>query len=468
MKDLFTMMPNACLTDVHWFCAMGEWLLLDVNSGNIFEIDETAARALEALARAQGNWSQAASQLTGEELAILTELAELTQAGDLFCPDEFEGKYIPPQPVLKSFCLNISHDCNLRCRYCFAGTGAFGGARLNMPLEVAKGAIDYVLAHSGKRKFLEVDFFGGEPMMNWDVVQQTVEYARSREAAAGKTIRFTITTNALDLPEEKTKWLLEHDVSVVLSHDGRKEIHDGMRVKPGGKPSHDEITANISRHIAADPSQNYYVRGTYSARNLDFTKDIQHWLDLGWRRLSMEPVVDKDAPWRLTEEHLPRIRQEYETLAQLYEAQQQKGDAMDFFHFNVDVEHGPCLPKRLTGCGAGYEYMVVTPEGDLYPCHQFVGREGYRLGSISEGVTNQDLVEQFRNTHVYSKKPCSTCWARFHCSGGCHANAQLFHGDISQPYEMGCALAKIRTELALALAIRRLRRQRAAAESAEA
>ena len=238
--------------------------------------------------------------------------------------------------------------------------------------------------------------------MNWDVVQQTVEYARSREAAAGKTIRFTITTNALDLPEEKTKWLLEHDVSVVLSHDGRKEIHDGMRVKPGGKPSHDEITANISRHIAADPSQNYYVRGTYSARNLDFTKDIQHWLDLGWRRLSMEPVVDKDAPWRLTEEHLPRIRQEYETLAQLYEAQQQKGDAMDFFHFNVDVEHGPCLPKRLTGCGAGYEYMVVTPEGDLYPCHQFVGREGYRLGSISEGVTNQDLVEQFRNTHVLS------------------------------------------------------------------
>ena len=460
----FAALPQANLNDIHWFSYWDTWYLLDVNSGNVFCIDDATAQALAALSTACGNWQQAAHTLDGEALEALIELAEMTAADTLFCADEYLGRYQPPPVQLKSLCLNISHDCNLRCRYCFAGTGNFGGARLNMPLEVAKGAIDYVLSHSGKRKFLEVDFFGGEPMMNWPVVQQTVLYGQSRKADTGKEIRFTFTTNAVSLSDEVSQWLLDHQVSVVLSHDGRKEIHDAMRVFPGGGASHDEITEHISRHIAKDPTQNYYVRGTYSSRNLDFVRDIQHWLDQGWRRLSMEPVVEKEASWRLLPEHLPQIEAEYAKLAKLYEEYQLAGDPFDFFHFNIDLQNGPCLPKRLTGCGAGYEYMVVTPEGDFYPCHQFVGREGYRLGSLSEGILRPDVVEKFRQTHVYSKESCRQCWARFFCSGGCHANAQLFHDDLSKPYEFGCALAKIRTEAAIALAVRQLQRQQKAAE----
>ncbi len=459
MMERFTDLPQGAMTDIHWFSFDEEWYLLDVNSGNIFVIDASAVTALSALETAEGRFADAARTLTGEALESLSELAEMQESQLLFTADEYEGLYQPPIAQVKSLCLNISHDCNLRCRYCFAGTGNFGGQRLNMPLEVAKGAIDYLLEHSGKRKFLEMDFFGGEPLMNWPVVQEAVRYGKSRKEDTGKEIRFTLTTNAVSLTEEISRWLLEYGVNIVLSHDGRKPIHDGMRVFPGGGGSHDLITDNITRHIALEPSQNYYVRGTYSSRNLDFVEDIRHWLDLGWRRLSMEPVVEKDASWKLTPEDLPALDREYLKLVHLYQQKIDEGDPFDFFHFNLDVEHGPCLPKRLTGCGAGYEYMVVTPEGDLYPCHQFVGRDGYRLGSLNEGVINNALVEKFRGTHVYSKEKCRKCWARFYCSGGCHANAELFNGDIAIPYDFGCQLAKLRTQYALGLSVRQLLRQ---------
>ncbi|MDD4571093.1 MAG: thioether cross-link-forming SCIFF peptide maturase [Clostridia bacterium] len=453
-------LADANMNDVHFFAAAEDFLLLDVNSGNIFIIDEPTMVALNALLTVKGNWKDAEDLLSGEAGEALRELYELTVAGELFTPDAYFGKYEPPAPVLKSLCLNISHDCDLRCAYCFASTGSFGGKRLNMPLEVATAAIDYLLENSADRRTLEVDFFGGEPLMNIDVVMVTVAYAKEQEKQYNKQIRFTFTTNCVSLTPEISKWAFANGIKVILSHDGRKKVHDAMRVFADGSGSYDIVTANIRKHLKNDPRETYYVRGTFTALNKDFTNDILHWLDLGFKHISMEPAVEKYGNRAFKEADLDTVRKEYWRLTKLYDAKREMGEGFDFFHFNIDVEHGPCLPKRLTGCGAGHAYMVVTPEGELYPCHQFVGREQYRLGSLSEGVVKTDIVEKFRNAHVYNKEKCRECWARFHCSGGCHANADLFNEDILKPYAIGCELARMRTECALWLSVQDMYRNR--------
>lgn len=459
MEMMASTNTNVNMNDVHFFAAAEDFLLLDVNSGNIFFIDEATMVALDALLATKGNWQEAKSLISGESAEALQELQELARVGELFTPDAYLGKYEPPPAILKSLCLNISHDCDLRCAYCFASTGSFGGERLNMPLDVAKAAIDFLLQNSGNRKLLEVDFFGGEPLMNIDVVMATVAYAKEEEKKHNKQIRFTFTTNGVSLKPEVSKWALENDIKVILSHDGRKEVHDALRIFADGSGSYNVVTANIKRHLQEDPRQNYYVRGTFTGLNKDFTEDIQHWLDLGFKHVSMEPAVEKFGSRAFKEEDLEALRKEYWNLAKLYDKKRAAGEGFDFFHFNIDVEHGPCLPKRLTGCGAGYAYMVVTPEGDLYPCHQFVGRAHYKLGNLAEGVQNTELVEKFRNAHVYNKEQCTKCWARFYCSGGCHANADLFHGDILEPHDIGCALARMRTECALWLSVRNMREE---------
>lgn len=444
----FAEITGEALARLHWFSVPDGWILLDINSGSVMRIDEDTATVLDKLAKCE--------ELSADEQEIAAELVELKEQGVLFTDDAYEGKYIPPAPVLKSLCLNICHDCDLRCRYCFASTGSFGGHRSMMSFETGAKALDYVLEHSGLRKFLEIDFFGGEPLLNIDVVQRLVAYGREREKAYGKTFRFTFTTNCVGLTPEISAWAEENAVSVVLSHDGRPEVHDRQRVFPDGSGSYEKVTENIKAFLAQNTRQNAIVRGTYTAYNKDFAADIEHWLDLGFPRLSMEPAVELYGPRKLTEEDLPQLKEEYWKLAHLFETRREEGRPFDFFHFKLDLKHGPCLPKRLTGCGAGYEYMVVTPEGDLYPCHQFVGREEYKLGTVDEGVwdSSKELVDKFRNAHVYNKKPCSTCWARFFCSGGCHANADLFHHDIMQPYELGCEISRMRLECAIWLAVK--------------
>ncbi len=433
---------------LHWFPVPDGWLLLDVNSGSVMRIDAATAKCLDKIA--------AGEALSPEEDEIAAELLELKEQGVLFSEDAYLGKYIPPAPVLKSLCLNICHDCDLRCRYCFASTGSFGGKRSMMSFETGAKALDYVLEHSGNRKFLEVDFFGGEPLLNIKVVKQLVAYGREREKEYGKTFRFTFTTNCVGLTPEISAWAEDNNISVVLSHDGRPEVHDRQRVFPNGSGSYDVVTKNIKYFLAHNRRGNAIVRGTYTAYNKDFCEDIKHWLELGFPRLSMEPAVELDGPRKLHEEDLPGLKEEYWKLANLFQQRREEGKPFDFFHFKLDLTHGPCLPKRLTGCGAGYEYMVVTPEGDLYPCHQFVGREEYKLGTVDEGVwpESKEIVDKFRNAHVYNKESCRGCWARFFCSGGCHANADLFHHDIMQPYEMGCRISRMRLECAIWLAVK--------------
>ncbi|MCI9044791.1 MAG: thioether cross-link-forming SCIFF peptide maturase [Peptococcaceae bacterium] len=442
------------LAKLHWFAVPDGFLLLDINSGSVMRIDEDTAACLDKL---QEGVEVAADSAEAE---ILAELAQLRADGLLFTEDAYQDKYQPPAPVLKSLCLNVCHDCDLRCRYCFASTGSFGGKRARMSFEVGAAALDYLLEHSGARKFLEVDFFGGEPLLNIKVVQQLVAYGREREKDFGKTLRFTFTTNCVGLTPEISAWAEENNISVVLSHDGRPEMHDRQRVFPNDKGSYEIVTERIKQFLAQNSRGNAIVRGTYTAFNKDFTEDIKHWLDLGFPRLSMEPAVElPDGPGSercLREEDLPALREEYWRLADLFQQRREEGRPFEFFHFKLDLRHGPCLPKRLTGCGAGYEYLVVTPEGDFYPCHQFVGREGFRLGSLSEGITaaGREIGEQFRQAHVYNKPKCRDCWARFFCSGGCHANAELFHHDILQPYELGCLISQMRLECAIWLAVK--------------
>lgn len=435
---------------IHAFTVNEKSYILDVASGSVANCDAQTINALETLKNAEGNFTKAMELAQNtEEQEILTELLELKNENILFTKDL--ATYTPPKTEIKSMCLNISHDCDLRCAYCFASTGSFGGERLNMSLETAKQAIDFLMRNSGNRTFLEVDFFGGEPMMNIDVVMATVAYARIEEKKFNKEIAFTFTTNCVSLTDDVTNWANDNNISVVLSHDGRKDVHDNTRYFAGGKGSYDVVTEHINEHIKNTKTK-YYVRGTFTGENMDFVEDIKHWLDLGWRELSMEPAVEKSGARMLDICHLDELKTEYHKLARLYQEEKTAGTPFEFFHFNMDLQHATCLPKRVTGCGAGYEYFVAIPNGDLYPCHQFVGRENYKMGNLNDGITNIDQRESFRNCHVFTKKHCQECWARYFCSGGCHANADLFNASIYEPYEMGCELAKIRTECAIAIA----------------
>lgn len=425
--------------------------VLDVNSGAVHLVDDVIYDLLDYYHERGDEEAVAALSDKYEEEDLreaLAELHALEEEGLLFSPAFAVPPSFAEEPIVKSLCLLVTHDCNLRCGYCFADSGSFGGCRSLMSAATAEKAVEFAIRGSRQRHNLELDLFGGEPLMNWGVVQHIVRYVRRREQETGKNIKLTLTTNGTLLSDEKISFLNEERVMLVLSLDGRKETHDAMRPFPDKSGSYDAAARAFKKLIESRGGRNYYLRGTYTHFSTHFCEDVLDMTRIG-REISMEPVVGVDEPWVLTEEDLPVIFEEYDKLAREYLARRRAGDAFDFFHFNVALDNGPCVAKRLAGCGAGHEYFAITAEGDIYPCHQFVGREQYKLGDLDTGVTRQDLVRKFRSTHVLTKPECRECWARFFCSGGCHANADLVNGDIARPYEYGCRLQRKRLENAI-------------------
>lgn len=444
---------------IHKFEQGGHYILLDINSGAVHVIDKMIYDMMDTFDGT--NDAAVVDRLAGtypkadlEEAC--GELHELMDEGELFAPDIDVPPTFKVRGLVKSICLMIAQDCNLRCKYCFGDGGSYGQARAVMSPEVGRKAVDYLIKASGPRKHLEMDFFGGEPLMNMRTVKAVTEYVHQREKETGKKFKLTMTTNGMLLDDATIKWLNDNDFALVLSLDGRKEIHDAMRPTAGGQGSYDRAVRNFKKVLESRHGGDYdyrgvytFLRGTYTKKNLDFTKDVLSMNDEGFDILSMEPVVLKDSPIALTEEDLPRIREEYDRLTEAYMKRHREGKGFFFFHFNMDLSNGPCVAKRLSGCGAGHEYVAVAENGDLYPCHQFVGREGYKIGTVDEGITNHELSQYFRESHVLNKPKCRDCWARFFCSGGCHANADLFHGNIREPYEVGCEIQKKRLECAI-------------------
>jgi uncharacterized protein len=383
----------------------------------------------------------------------LEEIQALVNEGELFTRDVYHDYVVDfkkRKTVVKALCLHIAHDCNLACRYCFAEEGEYHGRRALMSFEVGKKALDFLIANSGNRKNLEVDFFGGEPLMNWEVVKQLVEYGRSKEKEYNKNFRFTITTNGVLLNDEIMEFCNKEMSNVVLSLDGRKEVNDKMRPFRNGKGSYDLIVPKFQKFAKLRGEKDYYVRGTFTRNNLDFSKDVMEFADLGFTSLSIEPVVaEEKEEYAIRKEDLPQILKEYDRLAKEYIDRHKKGKGFNFFHFYIDLNQGPCVAKRLAGCGSGTEYLAVTPWGDLYPCHQFVGEEKFLLGNVDTGVTNLQVRDEFKLCNVYAKEKCRDCFARFYCSGGCAANSYNFHGSITDAYEIGCEMQKKRIECAI-------------------
>lgn len=446
---------------IHRFTKKGLNFLLDVNSGAVHLLDDVsyAVSGLidekmtetcpDAIVEALPQYDAAAVR------EAYAELYDLKKNGQLFADDNYidVSKYIPVGAPVKALCLHVAHDCNLRCQYCFASTGDFGTGRKIMPFEVAKKAIDFVISRSGKRRNIEVDFFGGEPLMAWDTVKQTIDYARSIEDEHGKKFRFTITTNGLLLDDEKIDYINANMDNVVLSLDGRPSVNDEMRKTVSGAGSYDIIVPKFQKLVEKrDPKLDYYARGTFTGKNLDFAEDVVHIADEGFDRLSVEPVAAEDGcGYELTEADLDKIYAEYDRLTDIMEARRKEGKPFHFFHFMVDLNQGPCVVKRLRGCGAGYEYVAVTPEGDIYPCHQFVGNEAFKQGSVLDGSFDMDIAHKFASMNIYTREKCGDCWAKFYCSGGCSAANHNFSHDLNVPYEMGCKMEKKRLECAIYL-----------------
>lgn len=446
---------------IHRYSMKGLHFVLDVNSGAVHVLDDVcyAVSALVTADMGETCPDSIPCALPQYDAAAVreayAELYALKQAGQLFADDDYldVSRYVPVGAPVKALCLHVAHDCNLRCQYCFASTGDFGTGRKIMPFEVAKKAIDFVIARSGARKNIEVDFFGGEPLMAFDTVKKTVEYARSIEAEHGKNFRFTITTNGVLLDEDARRYINENMDNVVLSLDGRPAVNDAMRKTVNGQGSYDVIVPKFQKLVETrDPKLDYYARGTFTGKNLDFANDVLHIAEAGFDRLSVEPVASQPGSgYDLTEQDLPAIYAEYDRLVDIMLEKRAKGEGFSFFHFMVDLEQGPCVIKRLRGCGAGYEYVAVTPEGDIYPCHQFVGREGYRQGSVLDGSFDLELSRTFAAQNIYSREKCRDCWAKFYCSGGCSAANDEMNHDLSQPYALGCELEKKRLECAIYL-----------------
>ncbi len=383
----------------------------------------------------------------------LEDVTELTEAGKLFVQDCYEcllEDVKERKTVVKALCLHIAHDCNLACRYCFAEEGEYHGRRALMSFEVGKKALDFLIEHSGNRRNLEVDFFGGEPLMNWQVVKELVAYGREQEKLHGKHFRFTVTTNGVLLDDEILEFVNREMDNVVLSLDGRKEVNDRMRPFRSGAGSYDLIVPKFQKLAESRGQEHYYVRGTFTRENLDFSEDILHFADLGFKQMSIEPVVGAESdPYAIREEDLPVIMDEYDKLAKIMVEREKSGKGFNFFHFMIDLEGGPCVAKRLSGCGSGTEYLAVTPWGDLYPCHQFVGQEEFLMGNVDEGIKRPEIADDFRGCNVYTKEKCRGCFAKFYCSGGCMANAYNFHGTIHDAYDIGCEMQRKRVECAI-------------------
>ena len=447
---------------VHCYKLGGLNIVLDIYSGSVHVVDEAAYDMIEMyettekeelIAKILEKYPAVSKDEVEECLA---QILELKQAGKLFTPDTFapiaDTLKQKTAGVVKALCLHVAHTCNLNCAYCFAGQGEYQGERGLMSYEVGKQALDFLIENSKGRRNLEVDFFGGEPLMNFDVVKRLVAYAREREKECGKNFRFTLTTNGVLIDDDVIDFSNKEMSNVVLSLDGRKEIHDRYRVDYAGNGSWDRIVPKFQKLVEARGNKNYYMRGTFTHANPDFMKDIETMLDLGFTELSMEPVVcAPDAPSALTAEDLPIVLEQYERLAERMLEQHRMGKPFTFYHYMIDLKGGPCIYKRVSGCGSGTEYMAVTPSGDLYPCHQFVGEERFKLGDVWQGVTNTEIREEFAACNVYSRPECADCWAKLYCAGGCAANAYHATGSVTGVYRYGCELFRKRMECAIML-----------------
>lgn len=436
---------------IHVFNIKDLYFATDTNTGLVHAVDKIV---FDLLMNEKFKDENKYSELYNEygESTVREALSEIQYLIDNKMLYTEDIKYVNTiKPVIKAMCLNMTHDCNLRCEYCFASQGTYNGEKAFLSFETGKKAFDYLVKNSGNRKNLEVDFFGGEPLMNFDVIKKLVDYGRSLEKEYNKHFRFTVTTNGVLLDEEKMDYINENMDNVVLSIDGRKETNDRMRKTINKKGSYDLIVDNYKKFISKRGSKDYFARGTYTSNNLDFSEDVKHMRELGFDKISVEPVVAKDEEkYALKKEHVDILKKEYEKLAEYYiESYKSKDRRFQFFHFNIELEGGPCIYKRSIGCGAGTEYVAVTPSGDLYPCHQFVGNEEFIIGNVEEGITNRALADKFKNVSVNDKPACRDCWAKYFCSGGCHANAYNFNKDFTVPYDVGCELEKKRIECAI-------------------
>ena len=441
---------------IHKFNLNNKNIVLDINSGAVHIVDDIVYEIIDyyedtslenTVELFKGRYSEDDIYEAYKEIQLLEKKELLfTESMDL------SNINYNSQNVIKAMCLHVAHDCNLRCKYCFASQGDFKGKRLLMPLEVGKKALDFIVTHSGNRRNLEVDFFGGEPLMNFEVVKELVKYGRQIEKIYNKHFRFTITTNGVLLDDEKMKFINENMDNVVLSLDGRKEVNDRMRGTVSGGGSYDVIVPKFIQMVNLRKDKDYFIRGTFTRNNLDFTEDALEFYKLGFKKISIEPVVaDPKEDYAIKEEDLETILKEYERFSREYIKIKKKDKDFTFFHFMIDLNQGPCIIKRTVGCGAGSEYVAVTPEGDLYPCHQFVGNEDFKLGNIFDGILNDTIRDTFKKANVLNKEECSNCWARFYCSGGCHANAYNTNKDILKPYKIGCEIEKKRIECAISI-----------------
>lgn len=441
---------------VHTFSMNGLNIAVDGNSGGIHILDQAA---YDLLVQGQDHlvYEKAASPLRGKYPAedikeAWEEINSLKEKGLLFSPEIEQADLINNAGMdhgVKALCLHVAHNCNLRCEYCFASKGNYRLANKLMPLEIAVKAVDFLISQSGQRKNVEIDFFGGEPLLNFEVVKKTVEYGRKVGELNGKKFYFTITTNGMLLDDDKINYINENMDNVVISLDGRKKVHDAIRYDAAGNGTYDTILAKALNLVRKRENKNYFIRGTFTSRNLDFSKDIFHLADLGFGEISMEPVVGAGEDFHLRKEHMPIILSEYERLAGAYIKRIKAGRPFRFYHFNINVYNGPCLYKRVTACGAGTEYFAVTPEGELYPCHHLVGRHEFKAGDLNTGIVNDSLQAGFREANIFTKEECRQCWAKLFCSGGCHANAYFANGDIMKPEKLVCAMQKKRIECAI-------------------
>ncbi|MBP3328942.1 MAG: thioether cross-link-forming SCIFF peptide maturase [Clostridia bacterium] len=448
---------------VHQYKLNGYNIVLDTCSGSVHTVDEVAYDIIALYKEKDAD--AIADEITAKHSDVtrqdifdcIEDIKTLEKMGKLYTPDTYEGMafdFKNRNTVIKALCLHVAHTCNLNCNYCFASQGKYHGERALMSFEVGKRALDFLIENSGTRRNLEVDFFGGEPLMNWDVVKQLVAYAREQEKIHNKNFRFTLTTNGILIDDDVIEFSNKEMSNVVLSLDGRKEVHDRLRKDYMGRGSYDTIVPKFKEFVERRGNKNYYMRGTFTHANTDFTNDILHMADMGFTELSMEPVVcspDDDAA--LTNEDLPVLFEQYEILAKEMIERKKQGKPFTFYHYMLDLKHGPCIYKRISGCGSGTEYMAVTPTGDLYPCHQFVGDEKYLLGNIYDGVTNKDIQDEFKLCNAYARKECDDCWAKLYCSGGCAANSYHASGKITGIYEYGCELFKKRIECAVMLKV---------------
>ena len=443
---------------IHKYVFKGVPIVMDISSGAVHVVDPVVFDALDYIGGRDYDRVPVINALRDkydlQEIEdALADIDELAEQGMLFTEDAADHTMFDSrEAVIKAMCLHVAHDCNIRCEYCFGDKGAFQGDRCLLSLETGKKAIDFLIRQSGSRHNLEIDFFGGEPLLNFDIVKKLVDYGRSVEQEYHKNIRFTITTNGVLLDDEKIKYIDENMVNVILSIDGRPEVNDRMRHTANGKGTYEIIIKNYKNFIQKREDRQYYVRGTFTRYNLDFASDVGHLLDLGFNNVSVEPVVAPDEyDFSIREGDLDTILKEYDRLSDMYLDSVMKGKPFRFFHFNVDLDQGPCLVKRVSGCGAGTEYVAVSPEGDIYPCHQFVGEEQFRLGSVHDSFFENPLYKDFNRANIYNQEDCRDCWAKFYCSGGCHANAYHANGDIMKPYRIACEMEKKRLECAIGI-----------------